>query len=105
MLNCLYGDDLPEQLYPSPMNPARQVHSAPPGVLLQTARALQPPLFNKQGSVSTQTANQTDININNMLFKSQSVNNSVIFVEHNYYQRVERIAASVSFASLSPLGE
>ena len=46
-------EDLPVQLYPSPMNPSLQVHVAPPGVLLQTARALQPPLLIAQCFMSS----------------------------------------------------
>ena len=46
-------ENLPVQLYPSPMNPSLQVHVAPPGVLLQTARGLQPPLLIAQCFVSS----------------------------------------------------
>ena len=37
------------------MNPSRQVHVKPPGALLQTAKELQPPLFDAHSSISTPT--------------------------------------------------
>jgi len=44
--------DLPVQLTPSAMNPGRQVHVKVPGLLVQLARGLQPPLFSAHSSTS-----------------------------------------------------
>ena len=48
----LLVENLPVQLYPSPKNPSRQVHVALPELLLQSARALHPPLFTAHASES-----------------------------------------------------
>jgi len=45
--------DLPVQLYPSPVYPGRQVHVKLPGLLVQVAIGLQPPLFSAHSSIST----------------------------------------------------
>jgi len=48
-------EDLPVQVSPFPVHPAGQAHVKLPGVLLQTATAWQPPLFDAHSSISTPT--------------------------------------------------
>jgi len=43
---------LPVQLSPSPMYPGRQAQVKSPGLLVQLALALQPPLFSAHSSIS-----------------------------------------------------
>ena len=59
-------NDLPVQLYPSPVYPGRQVQSMLPGVLVQLARGLHPPLLVSQSLIST--SSQAKIGVNNKLY-------------------------------------
>jgi len=55
-VRILLCDNIPVQLSPSPVYPGRQVQVKLPGVLLQLAVALHPPLFTAHSSMSTRSA-------------------------------------------------
>ena len=52
---CSSESDLPTQLKPSPLYPGRQVQVKLPGVLVQVASELQPPLLAVHSLLSTKS--------------------------------------------------
>jgi len=57
--------NLPVQLNPSPLYPLWQVHEKLPGVFLQSANSLQPPLLDEHSSISEKMNSNTNINLIN----------------------------------------